>query len=74
MWTSYVRNADAIADERRCLIDEVMEISERLGELAREEAQRFLDREEKTQKMSPQTQRRAGLCRTGVARQWPRRS
>ena len=49
-------NADAIANERRRLIDEVMEISERLGELAREEAQRFLDREEKTQKMSPQTQ------------------
>ena len=48
-------SADAIAAERRRLIDEVMEISERLGELAREEAQRFLDREEETQKMPPQT-------------------
>ncbi|MGH2837163.1 MAG: hypothetical protein ACRDJY_02305 [Thermoleophilaceae bacterium] len=49
------RNAEAIAAERRHLIDEVMEISERLGELAREEAQRFLDREEPTQKLPPQT-------------------
>jgi DivIVA domain-containing protein len=40
------RNAEAIADERRRLIGEVLEISERLGELAREEAQRFLEREE----------------------------
>lgn len=40
------RNAEAIAEERRQLIGEVLEISERLGELAREEAQRFLDREE----------------------------
>jgi DivIVA domain-containing protein len=45
------RNAEAIAAERRRLIDEVMEVSERLGELAREEAQRFLDREEPTRKM-----------------------
>jgi cell division septum initiation protein DivIVA len=49
------RNADAIAVERRRLIDEVMEIAERLGELAREEAQRFLDREDATQKLPPQT-------------------
>jgi DivIVA domain-containing protein len=40
------RNAEAIADERRRLIGEVLEIAERLGELAREEAQRFLEREE----------------------------
>jgi DivIVA domain-containing protein len=40
------RNADAIAAERRRLIGEVLEIAERLGDLAREEAQRFLDREE----------------------------
>ena len=40
------RNAEAIADERRRLIGEVLEISERLGDLAREEAQRFLEREE----------------------------
>ena len=49
------RNADAISAERRRLIDEVMEISERLGELAREEAQRFLDREDPTEKLPPQT-------------------
>src|SRR5215210_4588561 len=54
------RNAEAIAAERRRLIDEVMEIAERLGELAREEAQRFLERDEATsgdsptQKMEPQ--------------------
>ena len=40
------RNAEAVAEERRRLIGEVMEISERLGELARAEAQTFLDREE----------------------------
>jgi len=40
------RSAEAIAGERRELIGEVLEISERLGELAREEAQRFLEREE----------------------------
>jgi len=40
------RSAEAIAEERRQLIGEVLEISERLGELAREEAQRFLEREE----------------------------
>jgi DivIVA domain-containing protein len=40
------RSADAIAAERSRLIGEVLEIAERLGELAREEAQRFLDREE----------------------------
>lgn len=40
------RNADAISAERRQLIGEVMEIAERLGELAREEAQRFMEREE----------------------------
>jgi hypothetical protein len=40
------RSAEAIADERRQLIAEVLEIAERLGELAREEAQRFLEREE----------------------------
>ena len=40
------RNAEAIAEERRRLIGEVLEIAERLGDLAREEAQRFLDREE----------------------------
>jgi DivIVA domain-containing protein len=40
------RNAEAIAAERKRLIGEVLEIAERLGDLAREEAQRFLDREE----------------------------
>ena len=40
------RSEDAIAEERRQLIGEVLEISERLGELAREEAQRFLEAEE----------------------------
>jgi DivIVA domain-containing protein len=40
------RSEEAIAEERRQLIGEVLEISERLGELAREEAQRFLDAEE----------------------------
>jgi DivIVA domain-containing protein len=40
------RSAEAIAAERRQLIGEVLEISERLGELAREEAQRFLEAEE----------------------------
>ena len=40
------RNAEAIAAERSRLIGEVLEIAERLGELAREEAQRFLDRDE----------------------------
>jgi DivIVA domain-containing protein len=53
------QSAGAIAAERRRLIDEVMEISERLGELAREEAQRFLEREEAaaeppSQKIEPQ--------------------
>ena len=54
------RNAAAIAEERRRLIGEVLEISERLGELAREEAQRFLEREEAasaeppTEKIEPQ--------------------
>jgi len=54
------RNADAIAAERSRLIGEVLEIAERLGELAREEAQRFLDRDEEgvdeppTEKMEPQ--------------------
>jgi DivIVA domain-containing protein len=48
------RNADAIAKERRRLIDEVMEISERLGELAREEAQRFLESEPATEKIDAQ--------------------
>ena len=50
------RNAEEIAAERRRLIDEVMEISERLGELAREEAQRFLDRDPPTQKIEPTEQ------------------
>ena len=40
------RNAEAIAAERSRLIGEVLEIAERLGELAREEAQRFLDHDE----------------------------
>ena len=40
------RSEEAIAAERRQLIGEVLEISERLGDLAREEAQRFLEREE----------------------------
>ena len=54
------RNAAAISEERRRLIGEVLEISERLGELAREEAQRFLEREEgasqepPTEKIEPQ--------------------
>jgi len=56
------RSAEAIAEDRRRLIGEVLEISERLGELAREEAQRFLDAEEAareeaqapTQKLEPQ--------------------
>jgi DivIVA domain-containing protein len=58
-------SAEAIAEERRRLIGEVLDISERLGELARDEAQRFLEREEAareeaphkdppTQKMEPQ--------------------
>ena len=47
------RNADAIAADRRRLIDEVMEISERLGELAREEAQRFADREPLSREQAP---------------------
>ena len=40
------RSEEAIAEERRQLIGEVLEISERLGDLAREEAQRFLEHEE----------------------------
>jgi DivIVA domain-containing protein len=40
------RNAEGIAEERNRLIGEVLAIADRLGELAREEAQRFLDREE----------------------------
>jgi hypothetical protein len=40
------RNAEAIAAKRSRLIGEVLEIAERLGELAREEAQRFLDHDE----------------------------
>lgn len=39
------RSAEAIAEERTRLIGEVLEIADRLGDLAREEAQRFLDRE-----------------------------
>ena len=34
-----------------------MEISERLGELAREEAQRFLEREEVVQRDEPPTEK-----------------
>ena len=47
------RSEKAIAAERRRLIDEVMEIAERLGEIAREEAQRFLEREEAAREESP---------------------
>lgn len=40
------RSEEAIAEQRRQLIGEVLGISERLGDLAREEAQRFLEAEE----------------------------
>jgi DivIVA domain-containing protein len=40
------RSEEMIAEHRRQLIGEVLEISERLGELARDEAQRFLEAEE----------------------------
>jgi DivIVA domain-containing protein len=47
------QSAEAIAADRRRLIGEVLEISERLGELAREEAQRFLEREEAAREATP---------------------
>jgi type VI protein secretion system component VasK len=47
------QSAEEIAADRRRLIGEVLEISERLGELAREEAQRFLDREEAAREANP---------------------